>query len=141
MRRQFPSWSILILAPVLGTAGCSNAPALPKGYPAKGTVVYQGGQPMKGGAILFNNAGDPLLRVLGEIDENGAFKLRTIKDAEADGAPEGEYQVVVHLPRPVHAPGDVLAAHKGADPITLEETYKVEAKENTFKIVLPIGPP
>jgi hypothetical protein len=130
-----------MLALSLGAAGCSRGPALPKGYPATGTVVYQGGQPMKGGTIQFNNATDPLLRVVGQVDGNGAFRLRTIKDAEGDGAPEGEYEVVIHPLPPAHKPGDKVAAHKMPDRITLEETYNVEAKENTFKIVLPVASP
>jgi len=139
MLRSFPSWSLLMLALLLGGAGCGSAPALPKGYPARGTVVYAGGQPMKGGSIQFECATDPLLHAVGEIDEKGAFSLRTVKDAVADGAPEGDYQVIVRPAPP--ASGDVLAAHKGVRPITLEETYKVEAKDNTFKIVLPIAAP
>ncbi len=142
MLRLLPYWSFLMVAPLLGIAGCSHAPALPKGYPATGTVAYEGGQPMKGGSIQFNSDADPLLRVVGQVDDNGAFRLRTIKDAEADGAPEGEYQVIVQPAPPAHAPGDVRAAQKGSvAPIPLEKTYKVEAKANTFKIVLPIGPP
>ena len=78
--------------------------------------------------------------MVGQIDERGAFKLRTIKDAQEDGAPPGEYQVVV-TPAPPNAHGDALLAQKGAAPIVLEKSCVVEAKENTFKIELPVPPP
>ena len=95
---------------------------------------------MQGGSIQFNSDADPLLRVVGQIDVNGVFELHTIKDAEARGAPVGEYQVIVTPPRPAHARSDAVAAQKSERPITLERMYKVEAKENTFRIELP-GPP
>src|SRR5271156_4407638 len=125
MGRLNQHWWLLMLAVSLGAAGCGHGPALPKTYPAKGTVVYQGGQPMKGGSIQFNSDADPLLRVVGQIDVKGAFELHTIKDAQAHGAPEGEYQVIVTPPRPDHAPGDAVAAQKSERPITLEQTYRV----------------
>ncbi len=132
----------LALMVVCALMGCRRDPPLPRSYPAVGNVAYKGGQPLKGGSIQFNTAADPLLRVVAEISENGEFKLHTIKDnAKAEGAPEGDYQVTVTLPRPVHAAGDVVGAHKSLPPVTLERTYKVEAHENTIKIELPIAPP
>lgn len=141
MCRLDERWFLGMLALLFGAAGCSPAPTLPKSFPARGTVVYKGGQPVKGGTIEFKSDADPLLRVVGQIDDHGAFRLTTIKDAQTDGAPEGEYTVIVTPPRPAHAPGDMAAAHRPITPIALEQTYKVEAKENTFKIELPMPPP
>ncbi|HZZ79213.1 MAG TPA: hypothetical protein VFE62_11880 [Gemmataceae bacterium] len=117
--------------------GCSNAPPLPKTFPVTGTVAYQDGKPLNGGSIQLKSASDPLLRVVGDIQSDGSFKLKTIKDAIADGAPEGEYQVIITLPRPGHDPNDPAAAQKRQEPITLEKAYKIEAKPNTLKIELP----
>lgn len=135
MHGNLRSWLALIaIAP--GAVGCGHAPALPKGYPAEGTVAYQGGVPLKGGMIEFKSDADPLLRVVGQVDERGEFKLRTIKDAEADGAPPGEYQVVV---TPERAGGRGLASQKGPTSIVLEKKVTVEEKANRFRIELP-GP-
>ena len=134
-------WHALVLAALLGAAGCSG-PGLPKTYSARGTVVYQGGQPMKGGTILFSSAGDPHLRVVAEVKDDGAFTLHTVKDnAQGAGAPAGEYQVTVQPPRPPHDPADLAAAKRPIPAVTLPDTYKIEPKENTLKIELPVPPP
>ena len=130
----------LLLCTLALVPACSNAPALPKGYPVTGTV-YQGGQPLKGGSVQLKSAGDPLLRVVGDIHADGSFKLKTIKDAIGDGAPEGEYQVVIMLPRPKFDPSDPASAQKTHEPIVLEKLCKIEAKANTLKIELPMPTP
>jgi hypothetical protein len=131
----------LLICAVAFLPGCSSGPVLPKGYPATGTVVYQGGQPLAGGSIELKSASDPLLRVVGDIKSDGKFTLKTIKDAIGDGAPEGEYQVVVTLPRPKFDANDPASAQKRQEPIVLEKRYKIEAKSNTLMIELPIPAP
>jgi hypothetical protein len=129
----------MLVAPVLGATGCS-ASKLPKTYPAVGTV-YEGGQPLKGGSIQFLATGRPEVGVIGEIKSDGTFELRTIKDNEqAKGAPEGEYHVTIRPALPPHLAHDVMAAQKGMPEIKLTATVKVEPKENTFKIELPLAP-
>lgn len=126
------------VALVIAVAGCSGGTPLPKMYPVTGRVETKAGKPMKGGSIQFNLASDPLLRVVGEIQDDGAFTLRTVKDnSTGPGAPEGEYQVVVTPALVMVAQGDLKIAHKGVDAIPLAQTFKIEAKENTLKIVLP----
>jgi hypothetical protein len=126
----------LVGAAFLVTAGCNNTPALPKTFPVTGTVAYQGGQLMKGGSIQLKSAADPDLRVVGAIKDDGTFTLRTIKDsATGAGVPDGEYSVIVQPPAIADTRGGVQG--KGAEPISLTEKIKVEAKANTLNIVVP----
>ena len=119
---------------LLFAAGCSSSAGLPKTYPANGTVVYKGGQPMKGGSVQFTSTQDPGLQVIGAIGDDGTFALTTIRDrARADGAPEGEYRVTVLPP--------LQGEHKGLPPIMLPQTYKVGTTDNQFKIQLNVPPP
>jgi hypothetical protein len=122
--------------------GCGGA-GLPRTYPAGGVVVYKGGQPLKGGSIQFESADDPLLRVIGTIEPDGHFTLTTIKDAaKAEGAPAGDYKVIVQPPSASDPRGDAPAGHKGVAPITLPKTYRVEANDNnTLRIELPLTAP
>ena len=122
---------------VAGVAGCKQS-TLPKTYSAKGAIIYPGGQPLEGGSVQFTSSSDPLLHVLAAVKNDGTFTLHTVKDEEqADGAPAGEYAVIVQPAPPPHDPKDVVAAQQTAPPISLPGTYKVEPKENTFKIELP----
>ena len=132
----------LIVAFLAIVVGCNQGPALPKTHSATGTVVYQGGQPMKGGSLQFNSAADPLLRVVGEIKDDGTFTLRTVKEGSfTTGAPEGDYQVIV-TPALVKDPASGLPfAHHGVPPITLPTSIKLEAKENVLRLELPDPPP
>jgi hypothetical protein len=126
-----------IVVALLAFVGCSSTSPLAKTYPVRGAVL-QDGKPITGGSIQFISASDPLLRVLGTIKEDGTFTLNTVKDnATSPGAPEGEYQVIVQRPLVKDASGGVDFAHKRVPPITLPKCYKVEAKENTFKIEMP----
>jgi hypothetical protein len=131
---------VLVVASLV--AGC-NAAGLPKTYPVTGSVVYKGGQPLKGGMVQFTPVGDSPLRVVGPIQEDGRFTLATQKDnAKADGAPEGDYRVTVILPLQADPRGGLSDPHRGVPPIVLPKTYKVEAKDdNELKIELPQPPP
>jgi hypothetical protein len=132
----------LVATAVVIAAGCNSAPPLPQTYSATGTVVYLGEQPMKGGSIQFSLADEPLMRVVSEIGVDGTFTLRTVKDnSNAAGAPEGEYVVTVQPPSADDSRGGIQGGHKGVPSIALTKKYKVEAKQNTFKIVLPVAQP
>jgi hypothetical protein len=124
-------------AGVLLAFGCNGPPPLPKTYPAGGTVL-KGKEPMKAGSIQFVNKDDPLLLIIGDIGTDGTFKLRTVKDTQtADGAPEGEYDVTVQPPAVEDSRGGIEGAHKHVPPIPLGKKYKVEPRDNSFKIELP----
>lgn len=123
---------------MLIVVGCNSAPPLPKTYPAGGTVTHKSGKVLNGGAIHFATKSDTLLRVTALIKEDGTFSLVTLKDAaRQEGAPEGDYEVEVHLPLKQDNRGGLTDPHKGVAPIRLPGTYKVKAEDNTFKIVLP----
>jgi hypothetical protein len=128
----------ILVAALMGLVGCDSRPKLPKTYPSVGSVAYKDGQPMKGGSIRFSSDADPMLRVFAEIQENGNFTLSTIKDnARELGAPEGEYKVVIYPALAAKDQDDLKVAHQAPPPIALEGTYKVEAKENTFRFEVP----
>jgi hypothetical protein len=129
------------LALAMFACGCTS-PALPRTYPASGSVVYSNGQPLSDGAVLFTpTAGDPLLRILGEVAKDGTFTLRTQKDNQkVEGAPAGEFEVQVLLPFVTEPRDDLKRARTRPPPVTLPNSYKVEEKENTFRLELPILP-
>ncbi|MSQ94355.1 MAG: hypothetical protein EXR98_07345 [Gemmataceae bacterium] len=129
-------WLVAVLMSIV--VGCSSGPALPKTYAAGGTVTEKGGQVLKGGTIHFMTKSDPLLRVTASIKDDGTFSLFTLKDtSKADGAPDGEYEVEIHLPLSQDKSGGLADPHKGVAPIRLPATYTVKAEPNHFKIVLP----
>jgi hypothetical protein len=105
-----------------GIAGCGWG--MPKTYPVKGKVVFQGGKPVTDGKVQFQSETDPQFKALGDIDRDGSFSLMTYVEAKhARGAPAGTYRVVVELERPAKA-------------IALPSTYTVEPRENDFTIVI-----
>jgi hypothetical protein len=129
-------WLGLVVTSLLVVPGCNFA-GLPRTFPVTGTVVYKGGEPVKGGSIEFRPIAESALRVVGQIEENGTFSLATLKDnAKAAGAPEGEYRVLIIRPLRADPRGGLPDPHRGVPPISLPKTYKVEAKDNNFKIEL-----
>src|SRR5262245_827491 len=82
-------WPAVMLA-LVTAAGCGG----PKLYKVEGKVVFPGGTPLSGGMVVFGPK-DPstVLGPRGEIQEDGTFRVSTLK--EGDGAPEGEYRVLI----------------------------------------------
>jgi hypothetical protein len=128
--KQSLSFCILHSAFCIGTtavvlmslAGCG--PSLPKTYPVRGKVVFQGGKPVMDGKIQFQSSADPQNKVLGDIDQDGSFSLMTYVGAKkVRGAPAGDYKVLVELERPARL-------------IVLPSGYTVEPHENDFTIVV-----
>jgi hypothetical protein len=119
------------LALVLFAApGCSTGGDIPKTYPATGTVRYEDGKPLPGGAIQFTSLTDSSLTISGKIDKDGSFSLRTIHgNATEPGAPEGKYRVTI-IP-------SATSDRRAVRPHTLPETQRVEAHENTYTFKLP----
>jgi hypothetical protein len=131
---------VVILSLLLG-AGCTSS-SMPKTYPVSGSVVYKGGQPMKGGVINFVPLEESPVRVSGSIGEDGKFSLFTVKDkGKISGAPPGEYHVDVVPPLSGQAKGDAPAGHIATMPIPLPGAYKIEAKDNRIEVQLPTPPP
>jgi hypothetical protein len=143
---MMPGWrlyvfSALILLPI-GLVSCGWS-ALPKTYPASGSVVYQGGKPIRGGgSIQFVSADDPALRIVGDIRPNGSFVLRTVKDSEqSPGAPVGEYDVTIHPAPAAGVRGAEAGGQRAVEPIAATRKQKIHAGENQMKIEIPLPPP
>lgn len=96
MRWLVLPWFMLFFMAVV--PGCSSG--FPKTYPSKGKVVFKGGKPVKGGVVELESVKDPTMRAIGDIEEDGTFKLIAFKDGtERQGAVEGEYKVFVEFAR------------------------------------------
>jgi hypothetical protein len=123
---------------LLALAGCSGRAELPKTYPVNGKVIGKGGLKVNGAGICFESK-DPDLIVVGDIQEDGSFTLKTRKGkAETSGAPEGEYRVTISFPSP--ADRATAGRRSVVRPITLPKPYKVEAKDDnnpTFEVERP----
>lgn len=114
---------------LVGCGGGKKSGDLPKTYPVKGKVVDQKGNPMKGGAVQFDSGKGGDMTVVGTINPDGTYVVKTFRDkTEMDGAPEGEYEVTVTFP--------LGEGNAPPPPVTLSKKFKVEAKDNTFDIDL-----
>ncbi|MEQ8208978.1 MAG: carboxypeptidase-like regulatory domain-containing protein [Lacipirellulaceae bacterium] len=154
MRARFPSnvqivshHFCVVLWLISISTGCGDGrPAL---YPVHGTIAYRDGQPVRQASVEFiPESPGPSPR--GKTDTEGKFKLGTYENA--DGAPAGDYRVVVIQVLPprgaehVRKLGEEHAAHGGridvvslkhASPETSELSCTVEAKEqNDVKFVV-----
>jgi hypothetical protein len=82
-------WRLALLVVVLA-AGCGG----PRLRPVEGKVVFPDGSALTVGTVVFipkdKNAS---LSPRGEVRADGTFRMMTFK--EGDGAPEGEYQVLI----------------------------------------------
>jgi hypothetical protein len=121
-----------LLAGLLLLAGCGGGGKkddLPATHPVKGRVVDAKGNPLKGGTVQFDSGKGEDLSVMGVINSDGTFSVKTFRDkAERDGAPEGDYQVTV-----MFLLGDSNAPPA---PYTMPNRFKVEPKDNTLDIDL-----
>ena len=85
----------------LGVAGCSSSPKAGEKpvHPVKGKVLYKG-QPAAGAEVLFVPVNEPAQnpdpRPRATVEDDGSFALSTYGDK--DGAPAGEYVVLVTWP-------------------------------------------
>ncbi len=131
------------LATLLGFAlalvavpGCSSDQK--KTYPVMGTVTLDDrpAKELKGCMVVFESA-ELKLAAEGSIDENGNFRLTTYQ--QDDGAPAGEYAVIVTQP---DDGGEEASRRRRLFPDRYERyetsklTAKVEAKTNEITIPL-----
>jgi hypothetical protein len=127
--------SIAIAAVSLGLtcAGCGANDTASQLFNVTGTVVVKTGrQPLTQGTVEFAHQTDPNYNARSDIDTAGNFRLYTIVgNKKLPGAGEGEYVVTISLPQ-------------GSDQVTrsaqVKKTYRVEAKDNRFEIVLERRP-
>ena len=64
-------------------------------YPVRGEVVFKDGSTLeRGGRVVFQLVGsDPMITAKGYFESDGKFELTTY--SKGDGAPAGEYEVMV----------------------------------------------
>ena len=133
-------YSIVILAAsVCFAPGCGDDGRLPT-YEARGQVVFQDGNPLEGGTIIFESMDHPVSpRSL--ISPDGKFELGTYETG--DGAPVGQYRVAIMPPSQTggvdrdeaRPPAIIDPKYKDFEKSGLE--YKVEAKDaNEFVVKL-----
>jgi hypothetical protein len=96
MRPTCAIWRFATLTALMVAAGCGRSGL----YPVKGKVVFPDGTPLTAGTVEF----DPLdkksiLAPRGEIRADGTFRASTHEDG--DGAPPGQYRVMVTPPEQV----------------------------------------
>jgi hypothetical protein len=101
-------------------------------YPTKGTIIYNG-EPARFVVVRFVSVGKGGAEATAVTNEQGEFELRTYSNEDPDGAPPGEYKVVIEGYDPLKSGG----APKGAKPPTKvdktvesKETYTVKEDEN-----------
>src|SRR5262245_5840460 len=94
---------LLPAAVCLSAAGCGGASGFPTTYPLKGKLVFKGGKPVTGGALLFESTtGDPPWRAGAQIEGDGSFaQVFTVRPdgKDAPGLVEGEHRVKIDLGR------------------------------------------
>lgn len=113
--------------------GCPAKDAMPTTYPVKGTVVTTKGVPFEGGSLRFQPDSKEDITVVGQIEKDGTFRLRTIKGSTgAEGAPPGTYEVTIMAPQSQ----DQKTLF---NPFVVPKKYQVEAKETEIEI--KVDPP
>jgi hypothetical protein len=124
-----------------GACGCARRDL----YPVRGRVVFdQGGpiDPLAGGLVIFEPL-DPKMKVSarGDIQPDGSFRLSTFQ--QGDGAPLGEYRVLVSPPTPpsqakeIPAPVVIHPRFHDLEKTPLRQTVRPEANELTLTVAKP----
>ncbi|AWM39954.1 hypothetical protein GobsT_16500 [Gemmata obscuriglobus] len=129
----------------LAAAGCgSKRPGEVPVYPVKGRVTFRG-EPMPHAVVTFYPLGQPFAQALkcrANADPDGNYRLTTYE--LNDGAPEGEYGVILYVPPAPPEPHALEVPNppdrlKGAylDPAKSKLRYTVRPEPNTINIDLP----
>jgi hypothetical protein len=121
------TWSLLAIGMALAGCGKTQEP-WEKVYPASGIVTYRG-QPLSGAVVtLISEDSDfpKSVRPTAVTGDDGAFEVGTY--SSADGAPAGEYKVLV-----LHYPVAGSAENPSAGPNDLPPIY-AKAETTTLKI-------
>ena len=117
---------------LMAVGGCDRGPQT---FPVHGKVVWNNGQPWKGGTVQFTAVADPQQVATGEIAADGTFSLVThfvsgVNARTKPGAVAGEHHVYLDEPAPqVDTDGVVIIK-----PIVVPKAYRVETKDNDFTI-------
>lgn len=110
--------TLFLTASAAALAGCSGAEVL---GPVSGVVTMEG-QPVPRATVIFDN--DQLgVHMSAEADEQGRY---TVRMANGDGLPLGDYDVRVCPPVQDHPLGPIKAPPPGVDPYldTIPKRYR-----------------
>jgi hypothetical protein len=132
---------VVALFLLAGACGCARRDL----YPVRGKVVFDRGgpiDPLVGGLVVFEPL-DPKRTVgaRGEIQPDGIFRLGTFR--EGDGAPPGDYRVLVIPPTPpsqakeTPAPVVIHPRFHNLAETPLKQTVRPEANEFTLTVAKP----
>jgi hypothetical protein len=123
---QIPRTFFLFALLLLLGVGCKRSgPPLPVTYLVTGQIRFNDGQPVANALVEFQPTGKQPLTTQGATDGDGKFAIETlVENVIVDGAPEGEYRILVHLP----------SEDQAATPIMLRERFVVQPKDNHFNI-------
>ncbi len=136
---------VLAVLAALGPVGCAKKrPGEVPVYPVQGRVTYNG-EPMPYAVVTFFPVGWPFAQALkprATADADGYYELTTYE--LTDGAPEGEYGVILYVPPTppepyaleVPNPPDRLK-NAYLDPAKSKLRYTVRPEPNTIDINLP----
>ncbi len=143
MRPRFVLLIALALAPAAG-CGKKARPGEKPVYPVTGRVTYKG-DPMPHAVVTFYPAGGafaPALKSRATADADGVYTLTTYE--LNDGAPAGEYGVVLYIPVTPPDPNNLEAPnppdrlkHAYSDPAKSKLKFTVKPEPNTIDITLP----
>ena len=101
---------VLVASGVLWLIGCSGQPA--PTFPAVGRVVYADGSPLSEGWVQSRPGSGYGAR--GQVQRDGTFQLSTF--SRADGAVEGEHQIIVLPPHSIADHDEARAAESTIAP-------------------------
>ena len=101
---------VLALIALSAPIGCGGSNK-PKAYPTAGEVYFQG-KPAEGASVVFVplEAGVGSVYPSGEVDGSGAFRLTSFK--ADDGAPAGEYAIVLNWQKTEVRNGEVYLVER-----------------------------
>lgn len=91
LRKWTHTIPVLLLLATAG-AGCGSSDGRVETYPVKGQVLMKG-RPVTNGSVVFTSSDPTATGAVGRLDQEGRFSLMTYQPD--DGAPAGEYKVVV----------------------------------------------
>jgi hypothetical protein len=101
-------------------------------------VLQADNKPLTGGHVEFRPKQSTGLTLMGSIDSQGQFTLRTLgSEGAASGAPQGTYTATVVLP----LSNDPTQQHLGGSVVLPGEFTVTEGGENNFTLKLPAKKP
>jgi hypothetical protein len=122
---------IALLAAITGlllvaASGCKKPATLPPLHRVHGKVVFEGGQPLRGGAVRFQPLNEPAVSTSGTIGPDGTFVLESYKARiRLPGATAGPHRVIVDFGS---------ATMPGYE---FPNTFEVKAGDNEFTLTVP----